>query len=329
MLFIDTYQDPQGNIKIQYVPNTPKDIKPLRDCLRILEIQNPLCLFAYRHENGYYDKLTEDETQQRDAWIADTLSQFWKRTEDDPGQPQMNAFSVLARMTNTYLAEHEELLDLREKVQQLSSRKKQTKPSRKKKPTDDIHDVFTADPSFETEDEDLEFIDFLSYGVGLQAVRYSEFLRDHKDIDNNLSIGNGEYYDMAYFGIVTYAISEDYYRQVVNIYFDDTDKQYEYPVSIKVDTFANEEFNDVKTLIDYLSKNKKISIPYSNLKNIELKIEAIEGPCQVLSGVRLSYELDITAPEDGINEVTMLKIYNITTGIQKHIRNAIRKTKGK
>ena len=324
MLFLDVYQDPQGNIKTQYVPNTPKDIKPLRDCLRLLEVQNPLCLFAYRQENGYYDKLTEDETQ-RDAWVADTLSAFWKKTDDDPGQPRMNAFSVLTRMTDAYLAEHEELLELREKVHR-SSRKRQTRSSHKKKPTDDITDVFTADPSFETEDEDIEFIDFLSYGAGLQAQRYSEYLTKHKNVDNSLSAGNGDYYNISDFGIVTYAISEEY-RQVVNIYFYDTNKQYEYPVSITVDTIADEKFIETKALFEYLSKDRKISIPYSNLMNIELKVEAIEGPCQVLSGVRLSYELDITAPEDGINEVTMLKIYNITTAMQKHIRNAFRITK--
>ena len=330
MLFLDVYQDPQGNIKTQYVPNTPKDIKPLRDCLRLLEIQNPLCMFAYRHENGYYDKLTEDETQ-RDAWVADTLSAFWKKTEDDPGQPQMNAFSVLARMTDAYLAEHEELLDFREKAQRLSPVKMQTKRSRKRMAPVDRSDILAVDPSFKTdedENENFEFIDFLSYGVGLQAERYSDFLRKHKNVDNNLNVGNGPYYDMSDFAVVEYATSEEY-KQAVNVSFYDTDVLQVYKVTIVVDTIADEEFSDVDEFFAYLSENNKISIPYSNLRHIELKVAPLEGPCQIITGVHLSYEFNTIVPEEGIDEVTMLKIYNITTGIQKHICNCVRETKGK
>lgn len=326
MLNIDVFQDPQGNIKVQYNPGDSKDIKALRDCLRLLEIQNPLCSFVVRQDGGFYDNLTEDEIQ-RDAWVADTLSALWKNADDDPGQPQMNAFSVLARMTDAYLVEHEELLELREKVQQLSSRRKKTRSSRKK--TDnDISDLFTADPSFEDEDENLEFIDFLSYGVGLQAQRYSEFLKKHKNTDNSLSFGNGDYYDISDYAVITYADSEEF-SQAVNIYLHDINKQSEYTVSVTVDIIADDELINIEDMYEYLKNNITISIPYSEMKNIELEIAAIDSPCHVLSGIQVSYDLSITVPEDGIDEVQMQKIYSLTGAIQSHIRNAIRKTKGK
>ncbi len=325
MLNVDVFQDPQGYIRAQYNPDNPKDIKALRDCLRILEIQNPLCSFVARQEGGFYDNLPEEEIQ-RDAWVADTLSAFWKNADDDPGQPQMNAFSVLTRMTDTFLAEHEELLELREKVQQLSSRRKKTRSSRKKT-DDDLPDVFTADLSFQDEDENLEFIDFLSYGVGLQAQKYSEFLNKHKKTDNSLSIGNGDYYDISDYGVITYAVSGEF-RQAVNLYFHDTDKPSEYKVTVTVDTIADTELSNVQNMFEYLLNHKMISIPYSDLKNIELEIAGIESPCQKLEGMRLSHELTVTVPEGGINEVQMQQIYTITGAIQKHIRNAFMKTKG-
>lgn len=327
MLNVDIFQDPQGNIKAQYNTDTPKDIKALQDCLRLLEIRNPLCSFAVRQKGGFYDNLTEYEIQ-RDAWVADTLSAFWKKADDDPGQPQMNAFAVLARMTDAYLAEHEELLELREKVQQLSSRREKKRLSRKRV-DNDIPDVFTADPSFETdEDEKPEFIDYLSFGVGLQAQRYSDFLKSHKNTDNDIYFGNGDYYGISDYAVITYEDSEKF-RQTVNIYFYDTEEQSKYTVSVTVDNFADDEFDYIEDIFEHLQNNITISIPYSKMKNIELEIAAIDGPCHLLSGIKVSYDLSITVPEDGIDEVQMQKIYTLTGAIQSHICNAIMKTKRK
>ena len=127
---------------------------------------------------------------------------------------------------------------------------------------------------------------------------------------------------MSDYAVITYADSEEY-RQAVNIYFYDTDKHREYTVTVTVDTIANDEFGNIEDIFEYLRNNLTISIPYSNLKNIEFEIAAIESPCQELEGVQLSYELSLTVPEGGIDEVQMQQIYSLTGAIQKHIHDAI------
>ncbi len=130
MILMDFYHDQDDNIKVSFSPG--KD-DPLTESagklkpefrnedkqgtgieLKAYEIQNPLVTFSQRYKGDYYKDLSDDYVQ-TDAWVCDTLGEFWKESDDDPGQWKQSAMTVLARLMEAYLKEHEELLELRER----------------------------------------------------------------------------------------------------------------------------------------------------------------------------------------------------------------------
>ena len=114
MLELNVLQDGDGGINVSF--DTKDNVKSprLRDSLKRFEITNPLVTFSLRHRGKYYEGRSEEEIQ-TDAWVCDTLSRFWKESEQDMGQPRADVMTVLSRMADAYLQEHEELLELRDR----------------------------------------------------------------------------------------------------------------------------------------------------------------------------------------------------------------------
>lgn len=129
MVKIDFCYDSDGSVKIRFDhekgdgvmkmidkirPELKEELKGTGTVLKGFEVQNPLVTFADRYNRDYYKDLS-DERCQNDAWICDTLGEFWKDSPDDPGKPKQSVMKVLTRVLEVYLKEHEELLELREK----------------------------------------------------------------------------------------------------------------------------------------------------------------------------------------------------------------------
>ncbi len=114
MLYFDFLQKANGDVNVQVESNQNVKSPRLRDCLKRFEIMNPLITFANRYKGKYYSGYSEDEIQ-TDAWASDALSVFWKETPEDTGQDRADVVTIISRMADSYLREHEELLELRER----------------------------------------------------------------------------------------------------------------------------------------------------------------------------------------------------------------------
>ncbi len=114
MLEINILQSRDGEVNVTFDSKETIKAPRLKDSLKRFEITNPLITFSNRYTGKYYSDRPEDEIQ-LDAWTCDTLSVFWKESPEDIGQPKADVMTVLSRMADMYLKEHEELLELRER----------------------------------------------------------------------------------------------------------------------------------------------------------------------------------------------------------------------
>ena len=114
MLYFDFDQTANGDVNVRVESNQKVKAPRLRDCLKRFEITNPLITFSNRHKGKYYSGCSEDVIQ-TDAWASDALSVFWKETPEDAGQAKADVVTILSRMADIYLKEHDELLYLRER----------------------------------------------------------------------------------------------------------------------------------------------------------------------------------------------------------------------
>jgi hypothetical protein len=325
MLIVDTFKDRQGKIIVQYNPENADKIQNLRAGLHQYSLKNPLVTFS-EHCDGVRFKDYDEETTGEMAWIVDTLGQLWKNN------PEENVFTILSRMTDAYLCEHEELLDLREEKQKrTNNRKRSTKRSHNKNKSNNIPNVFIADEKYAINELELDPsmvpLDEYEYGVGLQAVTYSTFLREKKDIENDFSVLCNRFYDNGTdTGIVTYRSAEAY-RQEVTIYFDDAPGKFNYSIRIEVITYGNEGL-DIEKALNAMSEDSKCMPLFSLDSVIEPVIEPVYGPCQIINAMRLSYSMDITI-EDVMSDVRMTNIFVTTEAIRNHIRKIIHQITGK
>lgn len=127
MVMMDFRYDSDGSVNIRFDPEKGDGVSQIVDrikpefrnelkdtgsVLRGYEVQNPLVTFANRYKGDYYKDASEERCQ-TDAWVCDTLGEFWKDSPDDRGQYKQGVMKVLARVMEVYLKEHEELMELR------------------------------------------------------------------------------------------------------------------------------------------------------------------------------------------------------------------------
>ncbi len=196
--------------------------------------------------------------------------------------------------------------------------------------------VFAADPVLESDtDEDevfSEIPDPYEYGVGLSASRYSDFLRDEKNLANDCYIQcHSRYGGSEEEGIVSFDISEfvnddagdgkisPLQRLVVGINQDE-DRPFDYTATVSVDIFADEKY-DKDSLVELFSGDNRISVPVTLSSRVVIisSVEPIpdpddpDRPDETYSrGVRLSHTLNIGKCPGGIGESRMEQIFNLT-----------------
>ena len=324
MLVLDIYQNAVGDVTVQYNPQQWESIGQLKSILSNYNIENPLVTFSQRHKGEYYNNVSEEYVQ-ADAWVCDTLGKFWKESDKDMGQPSQNALIILQRMTDAYLDEHYELLELRENCQNHSShRKKKKKQLRDDKAREEnfISNNFIVDPIDINDLYDLanQPTDYYSFGVGLCCSKYSEYLSNKMHVENEICLrcldeGSDE-------GVVSYHVPVSY-RQDVTVIFTN-DEPFMYDVDITVDTYGDEDL-DSESLYELLScKNKRIRIPFTDGSVIEPVIERIEGPMQLCIGVRLSQKLRFNEDAEELSATKMRKIFVTTRAMLQFIEADIK-----
>ena len=116
MLQIDFFH--KGNqdedVTVQFNPEKIESIPMLRENLKWLNLRNVLVTFANRYKGDFYEDCSEEYID-TDAWASDCLSFLWKdeSIKDDKGRPYENIMVIMERLTNAYLKEHYELMELR------------------------------------------------------------------------------------------------------------------------------------------------------------------------------------------------------------------------
>ena len=322
MLVLDIFQNHKGDIAVQYNPKKPESIGRLREWLGNYMIENPLVTFSKRYKISYYEKASEDYVQ-TDAWICDTMGEFWKDSEKDLGQPAKNVFTILARLSNAYLSEHEELLRLREEVQHQScKRENKNGRSRSKKSKKDVDEASVEDFSdYGDLDENAMLpTDYYAFGVGLCCSKYSEYLSQIMHIPNDINMhcydeGSDE-------GIVSYMFEEQY-RQKVTVVFTN-DEHFTYQADIFIDTLAYEDFEPEKFYDELVCRDRRIRIPFTGGSVIEPVLEKIEGPVHLCIGVRLLCSMSFDGVIDEIPLENMRSIFNATSGMLNFINDSIK-----
>ena len=134
-------------------------------------------------------------------------------------------------------------------------------------------------PEYEDPDDiALEPFDFYAFGVGYCTNKYSTFLSERKNIDNEISARCHQ--DRSDEGIVRYR-SPVPYRQNVTVIFNN-EEPFIYEVEILVDTYADDILN-TELIYDHLSEHgiiyDEISMPFSIIEQPfnQFDVQKIEG----------------------------------------------------
>ncbi len=332
MLVLDIFQNHKGDIAVQYNPKKLESIGRLREGLGNYMIENPLVTFSKRYKISFYEKASEDYVQ-TDAWICDTMGEFWKDSEKDLGQPAKNVFTILARLSNAYLSEHRELLQLREEMREQSyKREKKDRCSHSKKSKKGVAEASIEDFSDYEDPDDiaLEPIDFYAFGVGYCTNKYSTFLFERKNIDNEISARCHQYRSDE--GIVRYR-SPVPYRQNVTVTFTN-EEPFIYEVEILVDTYADDILN-TELIYDYLSEHDiiydEIPMPFSIIEQPfnQFDVQKIEGAEELCVGVRISHRFSFKNDVDEMSSTKMQYLFAITKRMQLCIDEAIQSATSK
>ena len=291
-----------------------------------------LVTFSKRYKISYYEKASEDYVQ-TDAWICDTMGEFWKDSEKDLGQPAKNVFTILARLSNAYLSEHEELLRLREEVQHQScKRENKNGRSRSKKSKKDVDEASIEDFSNYEDPDDIamEPFDFYAFGVGYCTNKYSTFLSERKNIYNEIS--SRCHQDRSDEGIVRYR-SPVSYRQNVTVIFTN-EEPFIYEVEILVDTYAD-DILDTELIYDHLSEHDiifdEIPMPFAIIEQPfnQFDVQKIEGAEELCVGVRISHRFSFKNDVDEMSSTKMQYLFAITKRMHLCIDEAIQSATSK
>lgn len=186
--------------------------------------------------------------------------------------------------------------------------------------------VFMAEPATDYDPDEvfLEPFDPYEYGVGLNASRYSDYLRDKKGIDNDCYIQcHGWHGGSVEEGIVAFDKTDTVppLRFVVG-FNQDEDNPFEYTSTVSGEILTDDEA-DKDALLDLFYGLNLTSIPFTSTKNLILLLRVEKTDC----GVRLYYTQNIGKCSDGIGKREMELIYKQTFAIASYIDKKIQEFK--
>ena len=171
----------------------------------------------------------------------------------------------------------------------------------------------------------MEPLDDYSFGDGLNASRYSDYLSEEKGVSNDCyiqcySVDGGS--DLE--GVVSFDIDGPVSRRFSAAFH--SERAGEYYATVSVDVFAGEQ-TDKDTLYQLFSGENRVKLPVtaSSFTTIALVTEPVRDPEDpetvdetYSKGIRLSHTMYIGKCDNGVGESRMERIYDLTRALDSY-----------